>query len=78
VHEPTGSASLSDLLAGYRQDHPEVVVRTVGVRTAADVAVVEASKDAGMVVVTRPHLGQGRGAWERSLARSLSGVPTAR
>lgn len=64
-------ASLAAVLAGAKQDHPDVVVSTLLVHGDPTAQIVEASVRAGVVVVGRPHHGRRLGSWSRSVARAV-------
>jgi nucleotide-binding universal stress UspA family protein len=61
---------LAEILAGWRADHPDVPVQTMV--TAADPSdlIVQASRDAAVMVIGRPREST-RGAWSRSVAGTV-------
>ena len=64
------SLTLAEILAGWKADHPDVNVRTVTLPGEAAEVIIEASTEAGLMVVGRPH--QPRlGSWTRSVARAV-------
>jgi nucleotide-binding universal stress UspA family protein len=64
-------AWLAELLAGARQDHPDVPVRTVLVPGDPAERIIEGSIRAELMVVGRPHRGHRLGSWSRSVARAV-------
>ncbi|MGI8459999.1 MAG: universal stress protein [Propionibacteriaceae bacterium] len=64
-------ASLGAVLAGAKQDHPDVEVRTLLVSGDPPVRIVEESVVARLMVVGRPHHGHHLGSWSRSVARAV-------
>jgi nucleotide-binding universal stress UspA family protein len=64
-------ASLGAVLAGAKQDHPDVEVRTLLVSGDPSVRIVEESVVAQLMVVGRPHSGRRLGTWSRSVARAV-------
>lgn len=64
-------ASLGAVLAGAKQDHPDVEVRTLLVSGDPQVRIVEESVVAQLMVVGRPHSGRRLGSWSRSVARAV-------
>ncbi|MFL6066088.1 MAG: universal stress protein [Friedmanniella sp.] len=65
--------TLAELVAGYQQEHPAVRLRTLLLAAQPGDAVVEASRDASMLVVGCPDRRHGPAASRRSVARSLIG-----
>jgi len=65
------SASLGAVLAGAKQDHPDVEVRTLLVSGDPPVRIVDESVVAQLMVVGRPHSGRRLGSWSRSVARAV-------
>jgi nucleotide-binding universal stress UspA family protein len=63
---------LEILLAGWKQDHPDVAISTVIVSGDADAQLVRWSRSAAVLVVGRPHQ-HGWGSWILSVARSVMG-----
>jgi nucleotide-binding universal stress UspA family protein len=61
---------LEILLAGWKQDHPDVAISTAIVSGDADAQLVRWSRSAAVLVVGRPHQ-HGWGSWTRSVARSV-------
>jgi nucleotide-binding universal stress UspA family protein len=61
---------LEILLAGWKQDHPEVAISTAIVSGDADAQLVRWSWSAAVLVVGRPHQ-HGWGSWILSVARSV-------
>lgn len=66
-------ALLGELLAGHRQDHPDIAVSVLLVPGEPDEALLGASGRAGLMVVGRPHRSHGRRSWSHSVARSVTG-----
>jgi nucleotide-binding universal stress UspA family protein len=64
-------ASLGAVLAGAKQDHPDVEVRTLLVSGDPSVRIVDESVVAQLMVVGRPHSGRHLGSWSRSVARAV-------
>jgi nucleotide-binding universal stress UspA family protein len=62
--------TLAEILAGWKADRPEINVRTVVLSGEADEVIVDASADAGLLIVGRPHE-QHLGGWARSVARGV-------
>jgi nucleotide-binding universal stress UspA family protein len=65
------SVSIAQVLAGARQDHPDIDVRTILVPGEPSEAIVAASANASLMVVGRPHRSRGGGRWSRSVARAV-------
>jgi nucleotide-binding universal stress UspA family protein len=63
-------ANLGEILAGDRQDHPDVAVRMRLVPGDPVEQIVRLSTAAGLVVVGEPHR-FGGGSWARSVARAV-------
>lgn len=64
------TATLGEILAGFRADYPDVTVDTVVAPGDAEDLIVQASRDATLMVVGLPHRSR-LGAWTRSVARSV-------
>ena len=64
--------NLSELLAGSKQDYPQVPVSVQTVAGEPSQALIDASPDAGLIVVTFPHASR-IGAWTWSVARGVLG-----
>jgi nucleotide-binding universal stress UspA family protein len=64
-------ASLGAVLAGAKQDHPDVEVRTLLVSGDPQVRIVEESVVGQLMVVGRPHSGRHLGSWSRSVAHAV-------
>lgn len=64
-------AALGELLAGAKQDHPDVRVRTLLMPGEPAVRIIEESVHAGLMVVGRPHRGRHLGSWSASVARAV-------
>jgi nucleotide-binding universal stress UspA family protein len=62
--------TLAEILAGWKTDRPEVNVRTVILSGEADEVIADASADAGLLIVGRPHQPH-LGGWTRSVARAV-------
>ena len=66
---------IAELLAGWKQDHPDTAVSTRVVPGDARDVIVEESDRASVLVVGRPHSGGRFGSWTWSVARAvLDGV----
>jgi nucleotide-binding universal stress UspA family protein len=63
-------ANLAEILAGHRQDHPDIRVRMRLVPDHPTEQIVRLSTTAGLVVVGEPHRIRG-GSWARSVARTV-------
>jgi nucleotide-binding universal stress UspA family protein len=62
--------TLAEILAGWKADRPDVTVHTVILPGEPAEVIVDASTEAGVMVVGRPH--QPRlGSWTRSVARAV-------
>ena len=62
--------TLAEILAGWKADRPDVTVHTVILPGEPGDVIVDASTEAGVMVVGRPH--QPRlGSWTRSVARAV-------
>ena len=64
-------ASLEEMLAGVKQDHPDVRVRTLLLPGDPRERIVEESRRAVLMVVGRPHRENRCGSWSRSVARAV-------
>lgn len=58
---------LAEILAGWKADHPDIAVRTLVCPAEPSDLIVQASRDAALLVVGRPHEPR-LGAWSRSVA----------
>lgn len=58
---------LAEILAGWKSDHPDIPVRTLVCPAEPSDLIVQASRDAALLVVGRPHDPRS-GAWSRSVA----------
>jgi nucleotide-binding universal stress UspA family protein len=63
-------ASISEILAGHQQHHPDIVVRTLVVPGEPTSVIIDESLVGTMVVVGRPHRRR-LGSWTRSVARAV-------
>lgn len=59
--------NLAEVLAGWKQDHPDITVDVVLVSGTPSPVIIEASRHASIVVVGRPHA-ERLGSWSRSVA----------
>jgi nucleotide-binding universal stress UspA family protein len=64
-------ANLAEILAGVRQDHPDIAVRMRLVPGNPAEQIVRLSTTAGLVVVGEPHRFGGRRSWASSVARTV-------
>ena len=62
--------NLGEILAGERQDHPDIAVRMRVVPGDPAEQIVRLSTTAGLMVVGEPHRFRG-GSWARSVARAV-------
>jgi nucleotide-binding universal stress UspA family protein len=63
--------NIEELLAGQKEDHPDVEVSTVVTGGEPSPAILRASATAGLLVVGRPHRQVGLRSWSHSVARSV-------
>ena len=63
--------SLAELVAGVKQDHPDVDVQTLLLVGDPWARILDESIVAGLVVVGHPHRHSGLGSWSRSVARAV-------
>lgn len=63
--------SIGEILAGQKQDHPDVEVTTLLVGEPASERIIEASRSAAAVVVGRPHRHRPLTLWTRSVAHAV-------
>ena len=63
-------ADLAEILAGARQDFPDVPVRTMMLEDAVAPAIIEQSASASVVILGRPHHHH-LGSWHWSVARGV-------
>ncbi len=61
---------VAEILAGWKADHPDVVVRTLICPAEPTELIVQASRDAALMVIGRPHAAAG-GGWSRSVAAAV-------
>lgn len=61
---------LAEILAGWKADHPDVVVRTLVTPAEPTELIIQASRNAALMIVGRPHEPH-RGAWSRSVAGAV-------
>jgi nucleotide-binding universal stress UspA family protein len=61
---------IAELIAGWKQDYPDVPVETSVVRGDADATLLAWSRNASALVVGRAHR-RGWGTWTRSVARTV-------
>ena len=64
-------ASVGEILAGQKQDHPDVSVTTLMVEGAVTDRIIEASREAAVLVVGRPHHHGPVTLWTRSVAHAV-------
>jgi nucleotide-binding universal stress UspA family protein len=62
--------TLAEMLAGWKADFPEVSVQTVVLSGEPQDLIVQASRNAGLMIVGRPH-GSLIGRWSRSVAHTV-------
>ncbi|GAA2109138.1 universal stress protein [Microlunatus panaciterrae] len=62
--------NIEEVLAGWKQDHPDIRVKTFLTTGDPDLSIIEASRQAAVLIVGRPHRDT-FGAWTRSVARSV-------
>jgi nucleotide-binding universal stress UspA family protein len=62
--------SIEEILSGWKQDHPDTPVSTKLVPGDPQDVIVDASYQAAVLIVGRPHTGR-FGSWTRSVARSV-------
>lgn len=67
---PALQSSLSEILAGHQQEHPDIEVRTRVLPGTPSQVLIQVSSAAAMVVVGRPHH-RHLGSWTRSVARTV-------
>lgn len=64
------TANLTELLAGWKQDFPDISVRSLVVSGDPDASLLRWSRSAALLVMERPHRRMW-GSWERSVARAV-------
>jgi nucleotide-binding universal stress UspA family protein len=65
------AVNIEELLAGQKEDHPDIQVSTVVTSDEPSPGILRASATAGLLVVGRPHRPVGMLSWSRSVARSV-------
>jgi nucleotide-binding universal stress UspA family protein len=69
-HTTDDERDLAEILAGWKADHPDVVVQTLVTPAEPTELIIQASRNAALMVVGRPHE-PGLGAWSRSVAGAV-------
>ncbi len=64
-------AAIGEILAGQKQDHPDIPVKTLMVSGEASDRIVEASRVADLLVIGRPHHHRPVTLWTRSVAHAV-------
>lgn len=64
-------ANILEILAGHKQDHPEVAVSTLTVPGEPGSAILAEASDARLLVVGRPHGEPHFGSWTTSVANAV-------
>jgi nucleotide-binding universal stress UspA family protein len=65
------AVNIEELLAGQKEDHPDVEVSTVMTLGEPSPAIQRASATVGLLVLGRPHRHVGLRSWSHSVARSV-------
>ena len=65
------AVNIEELLAGQKEDHPDIEVSTVVTSGEPSPGILRASATVGLLVVGRPHRQVGPRSWSHSVARSV-------